>query len=206
MVVSVPARLSFSACCGVTNRFTTATETGFPSTSFWKFCPAESTCTFCSKVRVTPPNCAAPGGLPEINTSTRIPGTAKPATPTISFTRMATARMPLGIRAASPAPPPLGASRLSTTGSPLRMAEITPRPTISSRFWMAPAGTVPCQSPARRSASRTSVPDSRSCAAKISLVDPDAAWVAVRLDKSRYSNRLAPAEKINAKARTEINR
>ena len=97
MVVWLLARLNISACSGVTSRLTTGTETGFPSASFWKFCPAESTSTFCSRVSG---DCAQrglrPGGLPDISTSTRMPGPAKPATPTISFTRMATARMPVG--------------------------------------------------------------------------------------------------------------
>ena len=204
MLVWVLAKLNISACCGVTSRLTTATETGLPSASFWKFWPADSTCTFCSRVLVTPPCAAAPGGLPDTSTSTRMPGTAKPATPTISFTRMATARMPLGIRAARPAPPPLGANRLSTMGSPPRMGEITPRPTMSSFFWMAPSGRLPFQSPSRRSASRMRVPGAKSFAARISLLDLGAACVVTRPDKSRYSNRLAPAETIKAKARTEI--
>ena len=41
-------------------------------------------------------------------TSTRMPGTTNPATPTTSFTRTATARMPCGIVAAKPPPGALG--------------------------------------------------------------------------------------------------
>jgi hypothetical protein len=120
MVVWLLARLSISACSGVTSRFTTPTPCGLPSLSFLKSCPADSTSIFCSSVRVRLP-CVAllgPGGLPEISMSTRMPGTTNPATPTTSLTRTATARMPDGIMAAKPPPAPFGASRFSTIGSP----------------------------------------------------------------------------------------
>ena len=57
-----------------------------------------------------------PGSVPEINTSTRCPGTTNPARPTISSTLTATARDPGGMVAAKPAPAPLGAKRSSTMG------------------------------------------------------------------------------------------
>ena len=47
-----------------------------------------------------------PGGVKVINKSTRDPGYKKPATPMISFDRIATARMPSGIFPARPIPAP----------------------------------------------------------------------------------------------------
>ena len=118
-LVWLDARLSCSACSGVTSMFTTCTMIGLPSASFLKSWPADSTSIFCSRVLR---QCAQvvdcrPGVLPEIRTSTCVPGTTKPATPTTSFTRTATARIPGGIIAAIPPPAPFGARRDSMIGS-----------------------------------------------------------------------------------------
>ena len=78
-----------------------------------------------------PDSLPPPGLLPEIRTSTRMPGTTKPATPTTSLTRIATARIPGGIIAARPPPAPFGARRESMIGSLAKIGVITPRPTTS---------------------------------------------------------------------------
>ena len=67
---------------------------------------------------IVPTALEPPGGVPRTSTSTRWPGTTKPATPTTSFTRMATARIPGGMVADMPAPAPLAARRPSSSGSP----------------------------------------------------------------------------------------
>ncbi len=75
---------------------------------------------FCSSVFTLVPctRFAGPGGVPEMRTSTRIPGVTNPATPTTSSTLTAQARMPWRMVAAKPPPEPTAASRLSTIGSP----------------------------------------------------------------------------------------
>ena len=75
-----------------------------------------------------------------------MPGTTKPATPTTSFTRTGTARIPGGIIAASPPPAPFGASRVSMIGSLAKIGIVTPRPTTSCVFDADPSGTAPGQS------------------------------------------------------------
>ncbi len=75
---------------------------------------------FCSSVFTLVPlqGFTGPGGLPEIRTSTRIPGVTNPATPTTSSTLTAQARMPWRMVAAKPPPEPTAARRLSRIGSP----------------------------------------------------------------------------------------
>src|ERR1035441_7738651 len=57
MLVWLAARLSCSACVGVTSMFTTCTAIGLPSASFLKSWPAEGTSMFCSKSPACPPPC-----------------------------------------------------------------------------------------------------------------------------------------------------
>ena len=56
-------------------------------------------------------------GLIDTSTSTRLPGTTKPATPTTSFTLTERARIPGGMVGGSPAPAPAFASLASVSGS-----------------------------------------------------------------------------------------
>ena len=74
---------------------------------------------FCNKVFTFGPSLVfKPGAVPEIRTSTRMPGTINPETPTTSFTRTAQARIPGRIVAAKPPPEPAAASLFSKIGSP----------------------------------------------------------------------------------------
>ncbi len=135
---SLPASVRISACSGVTSSVTTGTLTARPLESGWICWPAETTRMFCRIVLVRAP--ASPGGLTVTSTSTRRPGSRKPATPTTSFTLTATARMPVGITGDNPNPLPRSASRPATMGSSSRMLLMTGRPTTSSTFSKAPVG------------------------------------------------------------------
>src|ERR1039457_6774152 len=181
--------------------------TGLPSASFLKSWPAESTSIFCSKVCVRVPRLPLPPGvLPEIRTSTCMPGTTKPATPTTSLTRTATARIPGGIMAAIPPPAPLGARRDSMMGSLAKMAVMTPRPRMSLICVVDPGGMAPGQSAILTSPSFNTVPTSRSLVASASCASAAlAVVVAGRLISTRYSTKLAPAATRNAKVKTPTN-
>ena len=65
-------------------------------------------------------------------TSTRVPGTTKPATPMTSLTLTEIARMPGGIVGGSPTPASLDATLLPVSGSFSAMAAMTPRSTTCS--------------------------------------------------------------------------
>src|ERR1035437_3629875 len=181
--------------------------TGLPSASFLKSWPAESTSIFCSKVCVRVPRLPLPPGvLPEIRTSTCMPGTTKPATPTTSLTRTATARIPGGIMAAIPPPAPLGARRDSMIGSLAKMVVMTPRPRMSLICVVDPGGMAPGQSASLTSPSFNTVPTSRSLVASASCASVAlAVVVAGRLISTRYSTKLAPAATRNAKVKTPTN-
>ena len=154
------------------------------------------------------PNVESPlGRLPEIRTSTRMPGTTKPATPTTSLTRTGTARIPGGIMAARPPPAPFGAMRDSIMGSLAKMGVITPRPTMSCVFIAAPVGTAPGQSDSFTSSSFSTVPTSMSRVASTICAVVGAALAACgRFSSSRYSSRLATDATTNANIRTPTNR
>ena len=101
--------------------------------------------------------------LPEISTSTCMPGTTKPATPTTSLTRTATARIPGGIIAAIPPPAPFGARRDSMIGS----LAIDRRDHAAAHHILylgggRPAATAPGHSASLTSSSFSTVPTSRS--------------------------------------------
>ena len=98
---------------------------------------------FCSTVRVTVLLPSALGGRPVTNTSTFMPGSTKPATPTTSLTRTETARMPIGIWATGPTPAPRAANRPSRIGSSKRILLITGRSITSSGLLKAPLGKAP---------------------------------------------------------------
>src|ERR1019366_5038515 len=187
MLVELAARLSCSACVGVTSMLTTCTAMGLPSLSFLKSWPAESTSIFCSKVWVRVPwLLLPPGELPEIRMSTCVPGTTKPATPTTSLTRTATARIPGGIMAAMPPPAPFAARREAITGSLAKMAVMTPRPIMSFTWLVEPAGTAPGQSATLTSSSFNTVPTSRSLVARATCdIAGPALVVGVRLISTR---------------------
>src|ERR1019366_8423540 len=203
MLVELAARLSCSACVGVTSMLTTCTAMGLPSASFLKSWPAESTSIFCSKVWGRVPRLPLPPGeLPEMRTSTCVPGTTKPATPTTSFTRTATARIPGGIIVAIPSPAPLGARRDAIIGSLAKMAVMTPRPRQSLTWVVAPTGTDPGQSDTLTSSSFNTVPTSRSLVARATCaITGTAVGGTGRLINTRYSTRLAPAATRNAKVK-----
>ncbi len=97
------------------------------------------------------------GGLPVTSTSTRMPGSTKPATPTTSLTRTETARIPGGINGPSPIPLPFTARRASTTGSSACMALITGRSSTSSKREKPPAGNRLSGTPRSLTESRSSV-------------------------------------------------
>lgn len=72
-----------------------------------------------------------------------MPGSAKPATPTTSFTRTVIARLPSAITADSPPFVPTGASFDSITGSPRDRLVRTTRPSSAFVSVNAPVGTLP---------------------------------------------------------------
>ncbi len=76
-------------------------------------------------------------------TSTRVPGTTNPATPTTSFTLTEMARMPGGIDGGRPAPASSGASLVSVSGSFSPTVVINPRFTTSSTLVKAPGTGLP---------------------------------------------------------------
>src|SRR5215218_1219123 len=70
-----------------------------------------------TRVTDSAPCPAAGPGLMDTRTSTRVPGTTKPATPITSLTLTDRARIPGGIVGGKPAPAPAGASLDSVNGS-----------------------------------------------------------------------------------------
>ena len=90
--------------------------------------PAVSTCTLLSTVR----EMLSRSALTVTTTSTRVPGTVKPATPMTSLTFTDMARMPGVIVAARPPPAFFGASLFSVIGSFSTSPDVTPRPITSS--------------------------------------------------------------------------
>src|SRR5580704_4858389 len=136
-------------------------------------------------------------------TSTRVPGTVNPATPTMSFTRTAMARMPGGIVGGNPAPDARGASLDSVTGSFSLSDSIAPRPTISSGL-ENPPGT--CESVGQGTTFNWSA---------VSIVPTGTAWLATtvnvfatgtsrtgRLSRARYTPKLATLARATARATT----
>jgi hypothetical protein len=77
-------------------------------------------------------------------TSTKVPGSAKPATPTTSLTRTVIARLPAGTIADRPPLVPMGASRASSTGSPRCTVPVTTRPCSFSTSVNTPGGWFDC--------------------------------------------------------------
>ena len=77
------------------------------------------------------------------STSTKLPGSAKPATPTTSLTLTVMARRPCAMTDDSPPWVPTGASRDSSTGSSLSNWLRTTRPSSLSTRSKEPAGTAP---------------------------------------------------------------
>ncbi len=119
-----------SASGGVTSSVTTLDGTGLPSFAWsWSyFVPAVSTCALLTMTRDMLSSC-----LPIVTTtSTRVPGTTKPATPITSLTLTEIARMPVAIVGARPAPASIGASFVAVSGSFSTTAAIRPRFTTSS--------------------------------------------------------------------------
>jgi len=108
MLAWLLARLSCSACSGVTSRFTTCTMIGLPSASFLKSCRRKAPRCSATWSWSACPGCRCRPGVPEIRTSTCMPDTTNPDTPTTSFTRIATARMPCGSSRPSRLPRPWG--------------------------------------------------------------------------------------------------
>src|SRR5262249_37761137 len=115
---------------------TTAVGIGWPSFDFcWSILvPAASTCTLLTTAR----DIVSFSARTVTMTSTRVPGTVKPATPMTSLTRTAIARMPGGLVGGSPAPDSGGASLFSVIGSFSTIDAVTPRPTTSSSLEKPP--------------------------------------------------------------------
>jgi hypothetical protein len=66
------------------------------------------------------------------STSTRVPGTTKPATAVTSLTLTASARIPTAINVDKPAPAFSAASLSGTTNSPFSIGSTAPRPTADA--------------------------------------------------------------------------
>src|SRR5512138_1525446 len=87
---SAEASTTRLASSGVSSKVTTDEGMGSPFDLSWSYrVPAVSTCTLLTTTRVASASVT--------KTSTLVPGTTKPATPTTSFTRTEIARMPSGI-------------------------------------------------------------------------------------------------------------
>src|SRR6185436_1890621 len=96
------------------------------------FVPAVSTVTLLTTVRVMTSSAAPPPPVRAVtSTSTSVPGTTNPATPTTSFTRTEMARMPSGMTGGSPAPASSEATLVIVIGSFSAIGVITPRLTSS---------------------------------------------------------------------------
>ena len=107
---SAAASAMRSASSGVTSSVTTEVGIGrlsWRAFSWSKRVPAVSTWTFETTTRATL-SLACVRLSKVTSTSTRVPGTTKPATPTTSLTRTEIARMPGGMVGGRPAPAPCG--------------------------------------------------------------------------------------------------
>src|SRR3989304_1919698 len=101
--------------------------------------PAVPTCTF-ERIRREVVSARASVGLAVARTSTRVPGSTYPATPTTSFTRTDTARMPSGITGGRPEPASFDASFALRIGSFFTTLTIRPRPRVSAGAFKGPGG------------------------------------------------------------------
>ena len=121
-------------------------------------------------------------------TSTRVPGSTKPATPITSSTRTLTARSPSGMVTARPPPAPRGASLASSSSSLAFTGVMSPRPTTRPASRTYPGGTAsPCQSIIRTSACCTIVPSGRSRAATATWVRGASAAMSRGVRSRRYA-------------------
>src|SRR5215510_4929517 len=156
------ARSIFWESSGVSKSVTTLTVCGLPCGSGSIDVPVVMTSTSCSTVWVIVPE----GNAYVAMTSTWEPGKRNPATPTISFERIAVARIPSGILPERPKPDP-GAARSRANKGCLAVAEtMRGRPMASSTFLIEPGNvTLSGQAIVVRSCAVNGTPGDRSLAA-----------------------------------------
>src|SRR5688572_19119706 len=149
-----------SASSGVTASVTTVVGCASPlRPCSWSIrVPDVSTSTFPSTVLDIGLSCEAEVAM-VTTTSTRVPGTTNPATPTTSSTRTDMARIPGGMVGGRPAPDDRGASLLSVMGSFSTTPATRPRRTTSSNLVNEPGtGLLVGQATSLRSLSWICVP------------------------------------------------
>ena len=136
---SSAASVRRSASAGDTSSVTTLVGIGlasFRARSWSNRVPAVSTCTLLTTTRDTD-SWLSPW-LMETRTSTRVPGTTKPATPITSLTFSEIARIPGGMVGGRPAPAPSFATLESVSGSFSATESMRPRLTTWSTRVYAP--------------------------------------------------------------------
>ena len=189
---------SFSAWAGVTSSVTALTTLGLVSSrpASW----AIASTTICSSTILE--TGAAASSLVLSTTSTRLPGRAKPATPTTSFTFTVMARLPWAITADKPPLEPGTASLDSTIGTPRCTLVLITR--VSSIFGSAkapPSAALCGQSTTSRCSIASRVPIGKSLLATTTLTLADAARADIQ--RAAISTAASPSTADNTSIATD---